>query len=142
VSDALEHNSERPESTERSLYIDDRELRRRINPTLGWDRFRAAVRKAEATPSRHSGLVFPKVSALWGGRYWPAAKAWFDDENGVHEHGHIESAEDGVEDFDATAGRKTRIQARAAPAAVLDRPPGRARPDGLSGNVRAFTTRS
>jgi hypothetical protein len=125
-----------------AFFVNDRELRRRINPKLGWDRFRAALRKAEASPSRGRGLVFPKVSPLWGGRYLPAVKAWFDDENGVHEHGGAGSgAEDGLEDFNATARKPARVQTRPPRTAVLDSAPGGARSDGLSGNVRAIAAR-
>jgi hypothetical protein len=104
---------------EAALYVDDRELRRRINPRLGWDRFRAAVREAERTRSP-GGLSFPRVSALWGGRYWPAAVAYLDDVNKVNEHGGTVSAEDGPETFDAPQRQSARLEVRAAPAALLD----------------------
>jgi hypothetical protein len=38
-----------------ALFVDDRELHRRINPALGWEKFRAALREAERDPS------FPKA---------------------------------------------------------------------------------
>jgi hypothetical protein len=90
-----------------SLFIDDRELRRRINPKLGWDKFRAAVRRAEQTRSI-GGRDFPRVSALWGGRYWPAVVAYLDDQNGVGEY-DVGRTEDGPEDFHATAGQASGL---------------------------------
>jgi hypothetical protein len=51
------------------LYVDEKELHRRVAPHLGEDRFRAAVRASELRG-------FPKVNALWRGRYWPAVKNW------------------------------------------------------------------
>lgn len=59
-----------------SLFVDDRELRRRVAPHLGWDNFRAAIRLMEL-----QGL--PKIDRLWRGRYWPAVRAWFDQQNGL-----------------------------------------------------------
>jgi hypothetical protein len=77
-----------------ALFVDDHELRRRINPKVGRDRFRAAVRAAE-----HRG--FPKIHSLWLGRYWPAVKAWLDSDNGLTKNEFCSDAEDGPEDFDA-----------------------------------------
>lgn len=124
---------------ERALYIDDRELRRRINPKLGWDRFRAAVREAETRG-------FPRIRALWGGRYWPAVKAWLDDDNGVNLNGFAGDAQDGPEHFDAPAREKTGLQdrphaAERHAAALLDRPPGGARSDGVPGRLHSVATR-
>ena len=117
-----------PDPIASALFVTDRELHRRINPSMGWDRFRAVLRHAEL-------LGFHKAKDLWGGRYWPEVKAWLDNDNKVHDHGR--HAEDGPEHFDAPARKATGLQDRphAAgrhPAAVLDRPPGRARPDGVS----------
>ena len=58
-----------------ALFVDDDELRRRINPKMGRDRFRAAVRAAEQRG-------FPKIHPLWSGRYWPAVQEWLDLDNG------------------------------------------------------------
>ncbi|HXA68853.1 MAG TPA: hypothetical protein VNW24_00285, partial [Stellaceae bacterium] len=82
-----------------SLFVDDRELRQRINPRLGWDRFRATLRLMEGRRSA-GGRDFPKIQQLWGGRYWPAVVAYLDDDNGVSEH-DAGSIEDGPEDFHA-----------------------------------------
>ena len=83
---------------DRHLFVDDEELRRRINPKIGRDRFRSALRALEAKYPD-----FPKIHALFRGRYWPAVKAWLDDENGVRENGQIEPGQDGPESFDAPA---------------------------------------
>lgn len=72
------------------LFVPDDELRRRINPALGKDRFRAAVRNEESRG-------FPKVHKVWGGRYWPAVKAWFDKHAGSG--AGFADAEDGPENF-------------------------------------------
>jgi hypothetical protein len=116
-----------------ALYVDDRELRRRINPRLGWDRFRAAVRLMEQQPSP-SGYVFPRVKPLLGGRYWPAVLAWLDDYNGINEH-EGSATEDGPETFNATPRKKTGIQAGAPRPTLLDRQAGGAQSDGLPGYV-------
>lgn len=80
-----------------ALFVDDDELRRRINPKMGRDRFRAAVRAAELRS-------FPKIHPLWGGRYWPAVQEWLDSDNGRGKIGFASIAEDGPEDFNATPG--------------------------------------
>jgi hypothetical protein len=72
-----------------ALFVEDRELHRRINPKLGWDRFRAAVRNAELRG-------FPKIHKIWGGRYMPAVKAYFDSDAGSES---APDAEDGPENF-------------------------------------------
>src|SRR5947208_9788524 len=56
---------------DRHLFVDDDELRRRINPKIGRDRFRSVLRALEAKYPD-----FPKIHALFRGRYWPAVKAW------------------------------------------------------------------
>lgn len=122
-----------------SLFVDDRELRRRINPKLGWDRFRAAVRLFEQRRSP-GGRDFPKFNALWGGRYWPAVVAYLDDDNGVSEH-DAASTEDGPETFHATAREKTGVQARPPRPAVLDRQAGGAQSDGLPRQLHRVASR-
>ncbi len=125
---------EREPFEEAALYVTDKELRRRVNPRMGWDKFRAAVRDAEKTASCGSGLVFPRVSALWGGRYWPKAKAYFDDDEGLDQD-EFTGADDKPENFrasNATARQTTRPQNRPQRAALLDREERGARPDGLS----------
>ena len=113
----------------RHLFVDDEELRLRINPKIGRDRFRSALRALEATYPD-----FPKIHALFRGRYWPAVKAWLDDENGVRENGQLEPAQDGPESFDAPAQQSPwpEMAAHHQPLpTVLGRQTGRARPQGL-----------
>jgi hypothetical protein len=112
------------------LFVDDKTLRRLINPRIGEDRFRALLRAAELRD-------FPRFRALWGGRYWPAVKAWLDADNGVANNAVAAATvqagvEDGPEEFGASAQPEAGLQARAPSPALLDRAPGRARPDGLS----------
>lgn len=103
-------------------YVDERTLHRLIAPHLGWERFKAQVKADERRG-------FPRIRADWGGRCWPKVKAWLDNDNGVANHVTQVDAEDGPETFDAPPQRSSRVQARAAPAAVLDRAPGGARSD-------------
>jgi hypothetical protein len=77
-----------------ALFVDDEELRRRINPKMGRDRFRAAVRAAERRG-------FPRIHPLWGGRYWPAVREFLDTDVGLEKNGFSSNAEDGPEQFDA-----------------------------------------
>jgi hypothetical protein len=79
-----------------ALFVDDDELRRRINPKMGRDRFRAVVRTAEQRG-------FPKINPLWRGRYWPAVQEWLDSDNGIGKHDFLSHAEDGPENFNAPA---------------------------------------
>ncbi len=79
-----------------SLFVDDEELRRRINPKMGRDRFLAAVRAAEQRG-------FPKKHPLWSGRYWPAVQEWLNSDNGLAKNGFIFNAEDGPEQFNVPA---------------------------------------
>ena len=79
-----------------ALFVDEEDLRRRINPKMGRDRFRAAVRAAERRG-------FPKIHPLWSGRYWPAVLAWLDSDNGVGKNAFGCNAEDGPEHFSAPA---------------------------------------
>lgn len=128
-----------PLDTGDSLFVDERELRRRINPKLGWDKFRATVRLAEKTRSP-GGRDFPRFNPLWGGRYWPAVVAYLDDDNRVSEH-DAGSTEDGAETFHATARQKTGLQAGAPSPAVLDRQAGGAQPHGVPGRVHRLAAR-
>ncbi len=79
-----------------ALFVDDDELHRRVNPKMGRDRFRAAVRDAEQRG-------FPKKDPLWRGRYWPAVQEWLDSDNRVGKNEFPSNAEDGPEYFDAPA---------------------------------------
>lgn len=117
------------------LYVDWKELRRRINPRLGRDRFRALIEERQAKAG------FPPFRDAWGGFYWVSVKEWLDSDNGVGTHGAVALAEDGPETFDATPRKRARPQARPAQAAILDREPGGARHDGLSGRVHRFAPR-
>lgn len=112
-----------------TLYVDDAELRLRLNPKLGIDRFRAAIRALEAEG-------FPAIHKLMGGRYWPAVVAFFDHRHGLRNHGPFVAIEDGAENF-AAAGEGAGAKARAHPqgrddSLVLDRQKRGQRYDGLS----------
>jgi len=48
-----------------ALFMQDRELHRRICPALAWDRFRAALKAWERDG-------FPKIIPLTRGRFYPA----------------------------------------------------------------------
>jgi hypothetical protein len=113
-----------------SLFIDDEELRRRINPKIGRDRFRALIKAAEIEG-------FPRIRPSWGGRYWPKVRQWLDNDNQVHNHADAGDAQDGPEDFDATSRASTRPQARPPQPALLDGEAGRPRPARLSGPLRS-----
>jgi hypothetical protein len=82
---------------DRHLFVDDDELRRRLNPKMGRDRFRSALRVVEA---KHPD--FPRIHPLFRGRYWPAVRAWLDEEMGVGNNGRI-LTQDGPETFNAPA---------------------------------------
>jgi hypothetical protein len=129
--------SERPEqaSEDAALYVNERELHRRINPMLAFDRFRAVVREAELRS-------FPKISASWGGRYWPAVKVWLDAENGIGANDHaVTDAQDGPETFHASTRQGPGSQTRPPQSAVLDRDAGRARHHGLPRQVHPAPVR-
>jgi hypothetical protein len=98
--------------TQTALFVDDDELRRRINPRMGRDRFRAAVRDAETRG-------FPNINTIWKGRYWPAVKAWPDEESRIRNHGTVAIADDGPEHFDAPAEQDARPEIRTQSAPLL-----------------------
>jgi hypothetical protein len=76
-----------------ALFVDDRELHRRMAPHVGFDTFRAAIRAYE-------NKGFPKATTAFRGRYWPAVQAWLDVENGLANGDlHGSSAIDGEERF-------------------------------------------
>jgi hypothetical protein len=79
------------------LFVDDEELRQRINPKMGKDRFRSTLRSLE----RH--FDFPRTNALFGGRYWPAVVAWLDNSLGLRKDDLGVIAQDGPENFDGPA---------------------------------------
>jgi len=94
------------------LFLTDDELHRRIAPHLGRDRFRAALKVCEGDDP-----LFPRLHPLWRGRYWPALCAWFDNDQGVSGNAIVASnAQDGSENFDATARKSARPQRRPLPA--------------------------
>jgi hypothetical protein len=74
------------------LFIDDNELRERINPRMGRDRFRAAIKALEADG-------FPATQKLMGGRYWRAVVAFFDRNHGLSNDRTIDPVQDGPEHF-------------------------------------------
>jgi hypothetical protein len=115
------------------LYVTDRELHALINPRLGWDRFRAAIREAELRG-------FPPVQKLWGGRYWPKVKAWLDNDNRVNDHDIIAVAQDGPENFDAAPGKHARPQTKPIRPALLDGAPGDAQPARFPRSVHSATS--
>src|SRR6516162_877401 len=101
MSRRLPHfDDEKPDTPlrfDRHLFVDDDELRRRLNPKMGRDRFRSALRVVEA---KHPD--FPRIHPLFRGRYWPAVRAWLDEEMGVGNNGRI-LTQDGPETFNAPA---------------------------------------
>lgn len=74
-----------------ALFVNDDELRNRINPNIGRDRFRSAIRAIE---TRHRD--FPRIDSLFRGRYWPAVQAWLDRHNGLDQAGAMDG-QDGEE---------------------------------------------
>ena len=128
--------NERDEGESGGLYLDWESLRREINPRLGRDRFRALIKEKQARGG------FPPFDEEWGGFYWPRVKEWLDSQNRVGaENAAVAHVEDGQETFDATPRKKARLQDRPAQAAVLDRQPGHARPDGVSRHLYSVATR-
>jgi hypothetical protein len=94
------------EALDQALYVDDRELHRRVAPHLGKDRFRAAILACERRD-------FPRVNALFRGRYWPAVRQWLDRENGVGSNAPgSTAADDGLETFDAVPRKSARPKRR------------------------------
>jgi hypothetical protein len=86
-----EKQHRRAQAATPALFVNDDELRKRINPNLGRDRFRTAIRAIE---TRHPD--FPRINPLFKGRYWPAVQAWLDRHNGLDQAGAIEG-QDGEE---------------------------------------------
>jgi hypothetical protein len=106
-----------------ALYVNENELHRRIAPHIGRDAFRSAIKTLE---DQHS---FPKVNALFRGRYWPSVKSWLNRYNGVGDDVFATQAEDGEENFNEAPREKSRSQveqARQSSAAVLGRESSRA----------------
>jgi len=83
-----------------ALFVTDDELRRRVNPKIGRDRFRAIVKQLE-------GRGFPKKHAVFGGRYWPKVLRWLDQDSGIAAPGlPAHDVEDGPENFDNAPRRR------------------------------------
>jgi hypothetical protein len=130
----IEAENEAGESSAHFVTIE--ELRRRISPKMGLDRFRATIKEAEERG-------FPRKSAIWGGWYWPKVKHWLDKDNEVENHEVDASAQDGREDFgaaDAPSRKKTRPQARAPQSPVLVREPGHSRSEGVPRHLHPVAT--
>jgi hypothetical protein len=106
-------------------FVDDHELRRRLAPTMGWDRFRALIRELESEG-------FPAINRRWGLRDWKKVESWLDDPDRNRTHAGIEAEpEDGPETFDAAPQRRARTKDRPHPegrdaVALLVRPQRRA----------------
>lgn len=124
-----------PEARDESaaLYVGWEELRRRVAPQLGDERFRALIKLKQQQG-------FPPYREEWRGFYWPRVRDWLDSENGVGTNDSFAHAEDGPETFDAAPRKKTGLQARPPRPAVLDRETGRSRSDGLSRHLRSVAT--
>ena len=105
-----------PAAPETALFVTDDELHKLIAPHLGRDRFRAALKTCE-----RGDPLFPRINPLWGGRYWPAVRAWLDRDQEVGSNG---SVHDGPENFDASTRQSPRAKARPKSTAVLDRSAG------------------
>ena len=118
------------------LYVDRDELRRRVAPHIGRDRFAAMVK----VNTERAG--FPPFREEWGGWYWPKVRAWLDSDNGIGNHGApAATADDAPETFDAAPKQRARPQTRPAPPALLDREAGGERHHGLSGQVHRLGSR-
>ena len=90
-----------------ALFVDDEELRRRINPKIGRDRFKVIVKRLE-------GQGFPSKHPILEGRYWPRVVRWLNKDNGVDVANNeiADHAEDGPENFDAAPRRRAKRQER------------------------------
>lgn len=86
--------------TSASLYVGWHELRRRVAPQIGHDRFRALIKE------KLTRAGFPRFRDEWAGFYWPSVQRWLDHDNGLGSGLVIPQAEDGPENFDATPRRK------------------------------------
>lgn len=109
-------------------FVDNKELRRRLAPTMGWDRFLAWVHALEARG-------FPTINKECGLRDFRKVERWLDSPAGIEADARIE---DGPEYFDnAPPYRSSRTKARPGAAErdaaiLLDGKSCRARSDGLS----------
>ena len=79
-------------------FVDDEELRLRINPKMSRERFALAVKAAQK-------MGFPQISPQWCGRNWSACDRWLDKHAGGLNDGH-QFVDDGEECFDAPKGHR------------------------------------
>lgn len=130
--------TDRPEGSvdeSAGVYVGWDELRRRVSPRLGRDRFKALINGKMARAG------FPRFREEWGGFYWRKVQQWLDSDNEVAADGFADEVQDGPETFDAAPKRQARVQARPPRVAVLDRKAGEAGSDGLSGSVHRLAPR-
>lgn len=90
----------------RALFVDDHELRRRINPKIGRDRFSGLIKQAELRG-------FPKKRDEWRGRYWPNVQAWLNEDNLIGSTAAPAPAATGQEDGPETFGEAPRRRPKA-----------------------------
>src|SRR5215510_14661964 len=116
------------ESYSPALFLSDDDIRLKVNPKIGKDRFRSIWRDLEQRfPD------FPRISRVFGGRYWPAVRAWLDDDQGVRKDALGTTAQDGPETFDGPSQRQPRPEVEEDEergAAILGCEAGRSGPDG------------
>jgi hypothetical protein len=93
---------------EAARFVDDTELRRRLCPTVGWERFVALIRGLEAAG-------FPRIDKRWGLRDFEKVKRWLDEPCGLSADAGIEEIQDGPECFDAAPLKRARAQDRPHP---------------------------
>lgn len=117
-----------------ALYVGWEELRRRVAPGVGRDRFKALIKIKQD----RSG--FPGFREDWGGFYWPRVKQWLDSDNAVGTDVAVATVEDGPENFNAPPRKKARVQARPPRPAVLDREAGGTRSDGVSRHLHSVAS--
>ena len=92
--------------TSASIYVGWAELRRRVAPQIGRDRFRALIKE------KITRADFPRFRDEWAGFYWPSVRRWLDQDNGLGSDPIARQAEDGPENFDAAPPRKTKPRDR------------------------------
>lgn len=73
-----------------SLFVSDEELRQQLCPRVSLRRFRTTLRALELRK-------FPKINHAFGGRYFPAVRAWLDSEHGLNQNLSLPPVEDGEE---------------------------------------------
>jgi len=96
------NEQEKLEDEARALFVSDEELRRRTNPKIGRDRFRAMIKDLEVRKG------FPPANKTWGGRYWPKVVQWLDSDNNISSAPTPHGSEDGPEFFHEAPRLKRR----------------------------------